>query len=101
MGSAMSTMPETATQTKAQAIMAITAQMRQYGITLAELTRMMEEGGSSPEAAPGGKRDIMTRLFSMLGGIFVFAGVAAYISMFWHEMNGAMHILITLGVGIV
>lgn len=44
---------------------------------------------------------ILSKLFAFLGGIFLFAGIGIYISMFWPEMNSAARILITLGTGLV
>jgi hypothetical protein len=43
---------------------------------------------------------IVRRLLAYVGGIFVFAGVAVYIGMFWADMNGAARIIVTLGTGV-
>jgi hypothetical protein len=39
------------------------------------------------------------RMLAYIGGIFVFAGIAVYIAMFWEDMNSAARIIITLGSG--
>lgn len=44
---------------------------------------------------------IAMKIFSILGGVFIFAGIAAYIGMFWGDMNSAMRVIITLGSGFV
>ncbi len=44
---------------------------------------------------------ILQKLFSYLGGIFLFAGVATFIGMHWEDMNLAGHLIVTLGAGFV
>ena len=43
----------------------------------------------------------LTRLFTYLGGIFIFSGLSAFIAMNWHYLNTPARILITLGSGLV
>jgi uncharacterized membrane protein len=42
---------------------------------------------------------IVMKIFSILGGIFIFSGISTYIGMFWGEMNSPMRVIITLGSG--
>src|SRR5262245_6414475 len=83
-------------QDKSDAIEHIAEQMKAHGITLAELSKAMQE----PESTPA-KGDVAMRLFSILGAIFIFSGIGVYISMFWDDMNSFARILITLGSGLV
>ena len=42
---------------------------------------------------------IVARLFSYIGGIFIFAGIGVFISMYWQDFNSAARVIVTLGVG--
>jgi hypothetical protein len=57
--------------------------------------------GASPAELDDPGRGLVRRLLAYIGGIFVFAGILVYISMFWEEMNSAARIIITLGSGLV
>jgi hypothetical protein len=83
------------TQARQEVIARIIAQMQEYGIEPDELRPAVAEVRASV------KGDLVMRLFSTLGGIFIFAGLSAYIGMFWQSMNSPMRIIITLGVGLV
>lgn len=67
----------------------------QNGISASEIELAMKPE-KSPEKSSGG---MAIKIFSILGGVFVFAGIAAYIGMFWGDMNSAMRVIITLGSG--
>lgn len=47
------------------------------------------------------KQSIFTKLFSYLGGIFIFSGVCIYTGMMWDEFGSFSRVLITLGTGII
>ena len=47
------------------------------------------------------KGDIAKTLFVYLGAIFILAGIATYIGMFWSSMSSAMRIFVTLGIGYI
>jgi hypothetical protein len=55
--------------------------------------------GSPENSGAGGS--VIRQLLAYIGGVFVFAGIAVYIGMFWEEMNSAARIIITLGSGTV
>ncbi len=67
----------------------------QNGISVGEIDAAIS--GHKKENAVS--KNIATKIFSILGGIFIFAGISAYIGMFWGEMNSAMRVIITLGSG--
>lgn len=88
---------------KAKALAEIAGQMVRYDISFPELARAMESVKPGV-AGRGGKPvlgDVAARLFSTLGGIFIFSGIGVYISMFWDEMNSVMRIIATLGIGLM
>jgi uncharacterized membrane protein len=80
---------------------------------LAQIVSLAAQSGISASeiesAISGGKTEkvlekssgIAMKIFSILGGIFIFAGVSSYVGMFWNEMNSAMRVIITLGSGFV
>jgi hypothetical protein len=84
--------------TREQAIAEIVALADAHKISIAELTSAL--GRQEIEA---NKKDAftLTRVFSYLGGIFILAGLTAYITLSWHHLNSAARILITLGPGII
>lgn len=81
-----------------QAITEIVALANAHNISLAELTSAL--GRREIEA---NKKDAftLTRVFSYLGGIFILAGLGAYIGLSWNQLNSAARIIITLGPGII
>lgn len=68
----------------------ISASEIEAAIAVSSTGKKMEKSGS-----------IAMKIFSILGGIFIFAGISSYIGMFWEEMNSAMRVIITLGSGFV
>ncbi len=42
----------------------------------------------------------LTRVFTYLGGIFILAGLSAFVAMNWDYLNSAARIIITLGPGL-
>lgn len=57
--------------------------------------------GNSAEKKLEKSGGIAMKIFSILGGVFILAGISSYISMFWGDMNSAMRVIITLGSGFV
>lgn len=83
---------------KEQAIAEIVALADMHNISIAELTSAL--GRREIDA---NKKDAftLTRVFSYLGGIFILAGLSAFIGLWWDQLNSAARILITLGPGII
>ncbi|WP_020168295.1 MULTISPECIES: DUF2157 domain-containing protein [Methylotenera] len=44
---------------------------------------------------------VLSQLFGYIGGIFVFAGIGVFISMYWDDFGSAARVLVTLGTGLV
>lgn len=78
---------------RAQALAQIVDLAREHDITAHDIAAALNS--PSEKASQG----IALRLFGYLGGIFIFAGLSAYIGMFWQDMNSAMRVIITLGSG--
>lgn len=91
------TVPPAFTGDKAIAVESILEQMRVQGVTLDDLARA--HAIASP-IAPRAKGEAVGKVFAWLGGIFIVAGLSAYIGMFWQDMNSVMRIIVTLGVGL-
>lgn len=83
---------------KEDALQEIAALARHNGITLAEIARVLTNVQEQTQTT---SRGILSKLFAYLGAIFVFSGIAAFISMFWDDMGSAPRIIITLGTGFV
>lgn len=82
---------------KQEAIAQILMLAAQNGISASEIELAMKPEKSAEKSGSG----IAMKIFSILGGVFVFAGISAYVGMFWGEMNSAMRVIITLGSGFV
>src|SRR4051812_28119487 len=70
---------------------------RHNNITLAEITKAMTDKTGKSAQGPG----ILSRLFGYVGGIFVFAGICVFVSMYWNDFGSAARVIITLGTGYV
>lgn len=44
---------------------------------------------------------VLSKLFGYIGGIFVFAGISVFISMYWNDFGSAARVIVTLGTGLV
>lgn len=72
-------------------------------VSLAQIYALTPRDISEALSSAGANKDVSVamRLFSYLGGIFIFAGIASYASMFWHSMGSVMHVLLTFGTGVI
>lgn len=87
---------------KAGALRHIVQLMNTYDITLSDIRIAEDEAAmASTTTSKRSKGDIAKTLFAYLGAIFIFAGVATYVSTFWDSMGSVMRILVTLGIGYV
>jgi len=80
---------------KEEAIIEIVDLANRFGISQNEISNALKKPDENVK-----KSNSLMRLFTWLGGIFIFSGVSAYIFMFWGDMNSAMRIIITLGSGL-
>lgn len=84
---------------KQDALAQITSLAIQNGISVSEIEAAILGNNTEKKLEKSG--GIAMKIFSILGGIFIFAGISSYIGMFWDEMNSAMRVIITLGSGFV
>ena len=74
-------------------------------VSLAKLNKItLEEIASALAAAPvvvKPSSGMLSKLLSYIGGIFVFAGIGVFISMYWGDFGSAARVIVTLGVGLV
>lgn len=90
----MTVPPETA---RTQVIEEIAKLARTHGIGIEEIRASIQETNSGAE-----KNGItLNRLFSYLGGTFIFSGIGLLVSFIWDDIGSAQRIIITLGAGIV
>jgi hypothetical protein len=81
---------------KDEALEQIASIARSHQLTADEIAAAL----SSPDS-DGSQRSarLLGRIFGLLGGIFVFAGLGVFIALNWDVMNSAARIIITLGSG--
>ena len=81
-----------------QALTKIVELADEHGIELDDIAAALA-APRADRAVPAAKTAILTRLLAYLGGVFVFAGLAVFITMQWDEMGSAARVIITLGSG--
>jgi len=79
-----------------EALLEVVRLSRAHGLTPAEITQAMAAGASKKQSS-----GIVARLFSYIGGIFIFAGIGVFISMYWRDFNSEARVIVTLGTGFV
>ncbi len=84
-------------KSKETAIQEIIKLAKAYNISSQDLHKAL----SSPDSQKAASGDILMQVFSYLGGVFIFSGLATYIYMFWSTLNSISRIAITLGTGLV
>ncbi|WP_047548768.1 DUF2157 domain-containing protein [Methylotenera sp. G11] len=83
---------------KEDALQDIVSLARHHQLTLEEIAQALNDPESGREKQSAG---ILSRLFGYVGGIFVFAGIGVFISMYWDDFGSAARVIVTLGVGLV
>lgn len=69
---------------------------RANGLTADDIRKAMVATGGEKRSS-----GIVARLFSYIGGIFIFAGIGVFISMYWQDFNSEARVIVTLGVGFI
>ncbi len=83
---------------KEEALQDIISLAKHNNITLDEITHAMQ---TAPVLASKPSSSVLSKLFGYIGGIFVFAGISVFISMYWDDFGSAARVIVTLGVGLV
>lgn len=81
---------------KQDAIQDIVAMARNHHISVDEIAEALREPESMAQTRPS---SVLSKLFGYIGGIFVFAGIGVFISMYWSDFNSAARVIVTLGIG--
>lgn len=72
------------------------ALIRRHGLTLEDLREALEPQKEAPVREASA---VLPRVFSYIGGIFVFIGLVTFVSMRWESLDAFGRVLITLGSG--
>ena len=81
---------------KEDALQEIVSLAKHNGITLAEITTALTD---IPAQAAKQSSGVLSKLFGYIGGIFVFAGICVFVSMYWDDFGSAARVIVTLGTG--
>ena len=84
--------------TKQDALHDIVLLAKHNNISLDEIKHAIE---AAPALASKPSAGVLSKLFGYIGGIFVFAGIGVFISMFWDDFGSAARVIVTLGTGFV
>lgn len=79
-----------------EALIEVVETIRRHELSLEDIAAALRD---DPSFKAKKSSSILSRLFGYIGGIFVFVGLAIYVSMQWHELNTINRILLTLGSG--
>ncbi|MFA7350911.1 MAG: DUF2157 domain-containing protein [Methylotenera sp.] len=83
---------------KEDALQDIVSLARHNQITLEEIAQAF----NSPQIQTvKASSSVLSKLFGYIGGIFVFAGIGVFISMYWDDFGSAARVIVTLGTGLV
>jgi uncharacterized membrane protein len=77
---------------RARALEEIRRLAETHGLTLQEIA------GTLARSQPGS--GVASRVLGYLGGLFLFAGVAAFIAVNWDSLASLVRVLVTLGIGL-
>ncbi len=86
----------TRTPEETDAIDRIRAIARAHGFSADEVAAAIREAETGDPQRAG----LLGRILAILGGIFVFSGIAVFIGLNWESMNTAARIVVTLGSGV-
>jgi len=84
--------------TKVDALQDIVSLAKHNNISLDEIKHAIE---AAPILASKPSSSVLSKLFGYIGGIFVFAGIGVFISMYWDDFGSAARVIVTLGTGFV
>ena len=79
---------------KAEALSAIGQLAADNNLSAAEIYSYLV-----PESEPESGRSILTRVLGYIGGLFVLAGIMAFVVLQWENLSSSLRVLITLGTG--
>ncbi|MDO9280966.1 MAG: DUF2157 domain-containing protein [Methylotenera sp.] len=83
---------------KEDALQDIVSLARHNQITLEEIAQAFNSPKIQTVKASS---SVLSKLFGYIGGIFVFAGIGVFISMYWDDFGSAARVIVTLGTGLV
>jgi hypothetical protein len=70
---------------------------RRHDLSLAEIATALN---AAKDDSPARQGSVLSRLFSYIGAILVFAGLCIFVSMQWDDMSGMARVVATFGTGI-
>lgn len=83
---------------KQEALQDIVALAKHNNISLDDIKDALE---AAPALASKPSSSTLSKLFGYIGGIFVFAGIGVFMSMYWDDFGSAARVIVTLGLGLV
>ncbi len=83
---------------KEDALQDIVALVKHNQITLDEIAQALQAAKDTADKPPA---SVLSKLFGYIGGIFVFAGIAVFIAMYWDDFGSAARVIVTLGTGLI
>ena len=83
---------------KEEALQDIVTLIMHNKITLDEISAAISMPAAIAKKPSSG---MLSKLLGYIGGIFVFAGIGVFISMYWGDFGSAARVIVTLGVGLV
>ena len=82
-------------QDKSSALKHIAELIEQFDLSIQDIQAYLAVGTPADE----NNANVVIKVLSYIGGIFIFAGIATYIALQWESFNSAARVIITLGSG--
>lgn len=83
---------------KEEALQDIVSLANLHQITIGDIAQALNTPQIQAKTASS---NMLSKLFGYIGGIFVFAGLGVFISMYWDDFGAAARVIVTLGAGLV
>ncbi|MBA3696548.1 MAG: DUF2157 domain-containing protein [Methylotenera sp.] len=83
---------------KEEALQDIVLLAKHHDITLEDIAKALT---NSQKQVNQQASSTLSKLLVYIGGIFVFAGIGVFISMYWADFGSAQRVIITLGTGLI
>jgi len=87
---------------KEDALQDIVSLAKHNDITLQEIANALSKSPTNIQTQVAKQSSsVLSKLLGYIGGIFVFAGIGVFISMYWNDFGSAARVIVTLCTGLV
>ncbi len=94
---------DSTSSSRSAALSQIIALMDAHNLKLPDIRLALKDRANTlkEESAGMSKTDIVMRLFTYIGGAFIFGGLGVFVHMMWDDLPSLPRVIITLGPGLI